>query len=250
MIRHKFPVIKGLRNLAVARYLVNHLPMSFKPETEKVMRRASVVLGATLLSRLLGAVRDPVLAASFSLKATDAFFVAFTIPNTLRVLLGEGAASAAVIPVLTNLREREGAERAKVFVRNLFAAALLVLICLTILGIVFADAIVPLFAAGYKAQPDKYELTLSLTRLCFPYIAYMGLTAIVMGVLQTADHFFWPAFLSVPSLCDFAALRSCAGGRGLLLRAEVQACILLLAILGNAAFRGVFLFAQQPGNLS
>ena len=79
-----------------------------------IVRRAGVVAVGTLSSRILGAVRDAVIAASFAIGATDAFFVAFTVPNALRVLLGEGAVSGAFIPVFSEVREQEGEERARV----------------------------------------------------------------------------------------------------------------------------------------
>ncbi len=178
--------------------------MSNTKENQQVMRSASVVLGATLLSRILGAIRDPVVAALFSVGATDAFYVAFTIPNALRVLLGEGATSAAVIPVLVKIREHEGTERAQTFFRNLFAAALRVVIIVTIIGIVCAPWIVPLYAEGYHRDASKFQLTVELTRWCFPYIAYMGLTAITMGVLQASGTFFWPAF--APALLNITMI--------------------------------------------
>ena len=95
-------------------------------KTGSIARRAGVVAAGTLASRVLGFVRDAVIAATFSVALTDAFFLAFTIPNALRVLLGEGAVSGAFVPVLTEVRTKEGDERAKLFYARLAGAMSLV----------------------------------------------------------------------------------------------------------------------------
>ena len=108
----------------------------------EIVRRAGVVATGTLTSRILGAVRDAVIAAVFVLTATDAFWLAFTIPNALRVLLGEGAVSAAFVPVFTEVRERESKARAKEFYRSLIGAMAVVLLVVTVAGIAGATWIV------------------------------------------------------------------------------------------------------------
>ena len=116
----------------------------------EIVRRAGVVATGTLSSRILGAVRDAVVAAVFALGATDAFWLAFTIPNALRVLLGEGAVSAAIVPVFTEVREREGMVRAKEFYRNLVGAMGVVLLVVTVAGVVFAPWIVKGYAGAFS----------------------------------------------------------------------------------------------------
>ncbi|HEY4159603.1 MAG TPA: lipid II flippase MurJ, partial [Polyangiaceae bacterium] len=103
-------------------------------ERAKITGRAGIVAAGTLLSRLLGLVRDQVIAAMFSRAITDAFFVAFTIPNVLRQLLAEGALQSAFVPVLGKLREQQGDDAARRFFRAARGLSLLVLFLVTVLG--------------------------------------------------------------------------------------------------------------------
>jgi len=169
-----------------------------------ITARAGVVAAGTFASRLLGALRDAVIAAFFSINATDAFFVAFTIPNALRVMLGEGAVSNAFIPVFSEIKTREGEARAKAFYAALTGAMLVVLAVVTVVGIAAAPWLVPLYAAGYQADPQKFRTTVSLTRLVFPYIFLMGIAALGMGALNTLKRFFVPAF--APALFNLAMI--------------------------------------------
>jgi putative peptidoglycan lipid II flippase len=162
-------------------------------EEGAIAKRASLVAVGTLVSRLLGALRDAVLAACYSVAATDAFFVAFTIPNALRVILGEGAVAAAFIPVLTEAKEKEGMARTRQLYAALCGAMLLILLAVSVLGVVFAEPITRLYAAGYGKNPGKLELTTTLTRQVFPYIFLMGVAALGMGALHTMKRFFAPA---------------------------------------------------------
>lgn len=179
-------------------------PMSEKPVRTAggdIVRRAGVVAAGTLSSRMLGAVRDAVVAAVFALAATDAFWLAFTIPNALRVLLGEGAVSAAFVPVFTEVREREGMSRAKEFYRNLAGAMAVLLLAISVLGILFAPWIVKGYAWGFQRDQALFDTTVALTRWLFPYILLMGISALMMGVLYASKRFaassFAPAFLNV-----------------------------------------------------
>ena len=154
-------------------------PMSDAPTRTsggEIVRRAGVVATGTLTSRILGAVRDAVVAAVFALAATDAFWLAFTIPNALRVLLGEGAVSAAFVPVFTEVRERESNARAKDFYRNLIGAMAVVLLLVTVVGVVGAPWIVKAYAWGFQRDEALFETTVALTRMLFPYIFLMGLS--------------------------------------------------------------------------
>lgn len=160
----------------------------------EIVRRAGVVATGTLTSRILGAVRDAVIAAVFMLAATDAFWLAFTIPNALRVLLGEGAVSAAFVPVFTEVREHEGKARAREFYRNLIGAAAVVLLLVTVLGIVLAPWLVKAYAWGFQRDPSLFDTTVGLTRVLFPYIFLMGLSALAMGALYASKRFAAPAF--------------------------------------------------------
>ena len=175
-------------------------PMSTKPAKTsggEIVRRAGVVATGTLTSRILGAVRDAVVAAVFALGATDAFWLAFTIPNALRVLLGEGAVSAAFVPVFTEVREREGMARAKEFYRNLVGAMAVVLLVVTVAGVAGAPWLVKGYAWGFQRDEALFETTVALTRLLFPYIFLMGISALMMGALYASKRFAAPAFAPV-----------------------------------------------------
>lgn len=146
-------------------------------------------------SRLLGLVREQVLAYLFGAgHATDAFNVAFRIPNLLRDLFAEGAMSAAFVPTFTRyltLRNRADAWKLGNSVMN---ALLVITTAVVILGIVFAEPLVRLFAADYAKVPGKLELTASLTRIMFPFLTLVALAAALMGMLNSLQRFFVPAF--------------------------------------------------------
>ncbi len=181
---------------------------------QSVSKSAAVVGLGTLASRILGALRDAVIAALFTVKATDAFFIAFTIPNSLRVLLGEGAVSAAFVPVLSEVRETRHADYSRVF-NALAGIMLLVLTATTVCGVVFAPEIVTLYAAGYLDDPPQFQLTVTLTRWVFPYISLVGLSALVTASLNTLGKFAVPSlapiWLNVALIVSALALPSCLG---------------------------------------
>ncbi|MBW2404505.1 MAG: murein biosynthesis integral membrane protein MurJ, partial [Deltaproteobacteria bacterium] len=168
-----------------------------KTSDGEIVRRAGVVATGTLTSRILGAIRDAVVAAVFALGATDAFWLAFTIPNALRVLLGEGAVSAAFVPVFTEVREREGMARAKEFYRNLVGAMAVVLLVVTLAGVAGAPWLVKGYAWGFQRDEALFETTVALTRILFPYIFLMGISALMMGALYASKRFAAPAFAPV-----------------------------------------------------
>jgi putative peptidoglycan lipid II flippase len=168
---------------------VNTVAEHARVEHQKITRSATIVAGGTLASRLLGLVRDQVIAAVFARSATDAFFVAFTIPNVLRQLVAEGAVQNAVLPVLGGIRERNGEEAARAAHAKLRGFSLLVLLGLTFLGFLFADPLVGLFAAGYHQIPGQFERTVRLTKLLFPYIFFMGTAALGMAALNLCRKF-------------------------------------------------------------
>jgi putative peptidoglycan lipid II flippase len=166
-----------------------------------ITRSASVVAGGTLASRLLGAVRDAVIAASFPVGATDAFFVAWTIPNTLRQILGEGAVSAAFIPVFSAVDEREGREAARLYYARYAGTMFLLLALVSTLGVLTAPVWATLYAGGYRIDPSKFGVTVQLTALVFPYILFAGFAALQGGVLNALGRFLnaslSPALLNV-----------------------------------------------------
>ncbi|PYN21604.1 MAG: murein biosynthesis integral membrane protein MurJ [Candidatus Rokuibacteriota bacterium] len=168
----------------------------------QVVRALGGIAGATLLSRLLGFVRDMVVARAFGAgPITDAFFVAFRIPNILRRLLAEGALSTAMIPVFTeyaSIRERPDLLR---MLRAVLGLALLALTVTTVLGMLGAPYILPVIAPGFASDPSQAALTVFLTRVMFPYLLLVGLAAMATGVLNSQGRFFagaiGPAVLNV-----------------------------------------------------
>ncbi len=188
-------------------------------ERKRITGRAAIVALGTLISRFLGLARDLVLAAAFTRAATDAFMVAFQIPNLLRQLLAEGAVQNAVLPVLAQTREREGEEAAKTYFRAVRGLSLVVLAVVTVLGMVFAGALVDLFAKGFRDQPGQFERTVQLTRWVFPYIFFMGTAALGVAALNTHKRFvvtsFAPGLLNVAFIVFALLLPGWLGARGL-----------------------------------
>ena len=163
-----------------------------------VARAAAVVSAATLASRILGFLRDLVIARAFGAgAATDAFFVAFRLPNLLRRLVAEGALSSAFIPVFTeHVTTRSRAETLRML-RVVTGMMLLILGGLSLLGILAAPWVVRVMAPGFFADPAAGQLTVRLTRLMFPYLFLVGLSALAMGVLNAHRHFLLPALSPV-----------------------------------------------------
>jgi putative peptidoglycan lipid II flippase len=173
-------------------------------ERRALTSRAGIVAAGTLASRLLGLGRELVLAALFSRAATDAFMLAFTIPNTLRQLLAEGAVQTAVLPVLTKTREEEGDGAARRFFAAARGVSLVVLGVVSAVGVVFARELVELFAAGFGAVPGQLERTTQLTRWLFPYIFFMGTAAFGAAALNAEKRFVVTAF--APGLLNVACI--------------------------------------------
>ncbi|MDR2614268.1 MAG: murein biosynthesis integral membrane protein MurJ, partial [Candidatus Accumulibacter sp.] len=163
-----------------------------------LLKALVTVSGMTLLSRLLGFARDFVIARVFGAGLmTDAFFVAFKLPNLLRRLFAEGAFSQAFVPILGEYKNRLGDGEAKRLVDRVATLLLLALIAVTLLGMVGAPLLIYLSAPGFASEPDKFALTVALTRITFPYILFMSLVALAGGVLNTWNRFAVPAFTPV-----------------------------------------------------
>ncbi len=187
-------------------------------ERRRITGRAGIVAAGTLASRVLGLGRDVALAAVFSRWATDAFFVAFTIPNVLRQLLAEGAVQNAVLPVLAQTKEQQGEQAARRFFRAIRGLSLLILLAVSVLGVVFAPQLVDLFAAGFRDEPAQFERTVELTRWVFPYIFFMGTAALGVAALNTYKRFvvtsFAPALLNVAFIAFALLLPGWLGAHG------------------------------------
>ena len=152
----------------------------------------------TLLSRVLGYLRDLLQAALLgAADSSDAFIVAFRIPNLLRRLLGEGALTAAFVPVLAATRQRRGEAAMWRFAAQMFWVLGGVLLVLSALGVLLAPLLVRALALGFGGIEGKLELTAGLTRLMFPYILFIALAALAMAVLNARGSFAVPAFTPV-----------------------------------------------------
>jgi putative peptidoglycan lipid II flippase len=163
-----------------------------------LLRALATVSSMTLLSRILGFVRDFFIARAFGAgAATDAFFVAFRLPNLLRRMFAEGAFSQAFVPILGEYRNRRGNDDTRALVDHVATLLVLIVSAITALGIVAAPVIIYVSAPGFAADADKFDLTVALTRITFPYILFMSLVAMAGGVLNTFSRFAIPAFTPV-----------------------------------------------------
>ncbi|MFH2010975.1 MAG: murein biosynthesis integral membrane protein MurJ, partial [bacterium] len=163
----------------------------------RLVRAAGWVSLLTMVSRVLGMVRDMVVAALFTKTTTDAFFVAFTIPNVLRRLLAEGTLTVAFIPIFTDSRENVGEQESREFLNAAWTSLAIVLLVVSALGVLAAPWLVYLFAGGYADEPAKFALAVRLTQVMFPYIFFVSLMALCMGALNTVGHFTAPAVAPV-----------------------------------------------------
>ncbi len=167
-------------------------------ENQSVVEAAGLIGTATFSSRILGFVRDIVLARLFgATPAADAFFVAYRIPNLLRELFAEGSMSAAFIPVFTEYRTRRTHRDAWEFASAAFTTLLTAVTLVTVLGVLAAPAIVWLLAPGFHDDPERLQTTTVLTRVMFPYLVFISLAALAMGVLNSLRAFAAPAFSPV-----------------------------------------------------
>ncbi|WP_299238511.1 murein biosynthesis integral membrane protein MurJ [Sulfurihydrogenibium sp.] len=167
----------------------------------KFLKNTFIFSIATLISRVLGYLRDAVVAYYFGANpATDAFYVAWRLPNTLRQLVAEGSFNAAFIPIYTQ-EYSKSPENAKWYASSLFTYYTIVLIVLTLLVIIFAPYFVKIIAPGF-ANKGNFDLTVELVRWIFPYLILIGWTSFYMALLNTKDRFFIPAV--APALLNLA----------------------------------------------
>jgi len=167
-------------------------------EEKQLTKAAGIISAATLLSRILGFIRDMMLARLFGATlAADAFFVAYRIPNMLRELFAEGAMAAAFIPVFTEYLTHKSRRDAWELASAVFTTLLTILTGITLLGILFSPFIVKLIAPGFTLSPEKVALTILLNQIMFPYLLFIGLSALLMGILNSLRSFAAPAFSPV-----------------------------------------------------
>ena len=158
-----------------------------------MFRAAIVVSFFTLVSRVFGFARDMVIANFFGAGSiADAFFIAFRIPNLLRRLTAEGALSAAFIPLFAKTLQKNREEAFRL-ANNLLSVLTLILVLIVTIGIIFTPALLKVIAIGFTDEQEKFQLTVHMTRLLFPYLIFISLAAVLMGILNTLNHFASPA---------------------------------------------------------
>lgn len=172
-----------------------------------LLKSSGIVACGVLASRLLGFVRDVILARFLGTGfLAEAFFVAQRIPNLLRDLAGEGAANAAIVPVLSEYAHHRSKEEWQECINAVLAWGVIVLGSITVIGIFAAPWIVRLIAPGFAREPGELQLTADLTRIMFPYLILIALTAFQAGILYSLNAFFAPAF--GPCLLNLAMILS------------------------------------------
>jgi len=170
-----------------------------------LLKSLAAVSSLTMVSRVLGFVRDTLIARIFGAGvASDAFVVAFKLPNLLRRIFAEGAFSQAFVPILAEYKTQQGEEATRTFLAYVAGLLTLVLALVTLLGILAAPWIVWVSAPGFADEPERFALTVDLLRVTFPYILLISLSSLVGAVLNTWNRFSVPAF--VPTLLNVSMI--------------------------------------------
>ena len=167
---------------------------ALQPPGRKLARSAGVIGIATTTSRILGLIRDQIIAYLFGAgNAVDAYYVAFRIPNLLRDLFAEGAMSAAFVPTFTRVLVRDGRAGAWRLASNVVTTLIVATGLLVALGLIFTTPLVTAFAGDYDTVPGKLDLTVQLARLMLPFLTLVAIAAAFMGMLNALNRFFVPA---------------------------------------------------------
>ena len=171
---------------------------SWSVSGRSLIQSTSVVSGMTLISRILGLVRDMVLARFFAVSMVmDAFLVANRIPNMLRRFFAEGAFSQGFVPVMARYREKHSHAEAREFVDAIAGTFAIVLFLVTLAGVIAAPLLVAIVAPGFIGDGGDFELATMMLRFTFPYLFFVSLTAFAGGILNTYGRFAVPAFTPV-----------------------------------------------------
>ena len=170
-----------------------------------LLKSLAAVSSMTLFSRVLGFARDAIVARVFGAgMATDAFFVAFKLPNLLRRIFAEGAFSQAFVPILAEYKSKQGEEATRLFIAYVSGLLTLALALVTVLGMFAAPWVILITAPGFADTADKFALTSSLLRVTFPYILLISLASLVGAILNTWNRFSVPAF--APTLLNVSMI--------------------------------------------
>ena len=164
-------------------------------EHRALFKSTAVISVMTFISRIFGYIRDAVIFIFLGATgSTDAFFVAFRIPNFLRRLFAEGAFSQAFVPVLSEYKERHSEQELKNLVNHVSGVLGLLLLVITIIGVLVAPLLIYIFAPGFTDEPQRFDQAGQMLRITFPYILFISLTALSAGILNTFNQFAVPAF--------------------------------------------------------
>ncbi|MDE2387885.1 MAG: murein biosynthesis integral membrane protein MurJ, partial [Betaproteobacteria bacterium] len=168
-----------------------------------LLKALAAVSSMTFISRILGFLRDIIIARIFGAgMETDAFFVAFRIPNLLRRLFAEGAFSQAFVPILAEYKNNRAAEETRGLIDHITMLLSVTLFFISLAGIFAAPLIIYVSAPGFSADPDKFQLTVQLLQITFPYILFISLVALAGGILNAYGKFNVPAV--TPALLNIA----------------------------------------------
>ncbi|CAM4378130.1 MAG: putative lipid II flippase MurJ [Legionellaceae bacterium] len=166
--------------------------------SKKLLKTTSLVSLMTMISRILGFIRDTLAAQIYGASASvDAFYVAFKIPNFMRNLFAEGSFSQAFVPVLSEYKHQREKEDVKRFISHISASLSLVLLFITVIGVLGAPFIIKLFAPGYKPELPQFQMASDMLRITFPYLMLISLTALAGAILNTYGNYASPAFTPV-----------------------------------------------------
>lgn len=163
-----------------------------------LLKTLATISGMTMLSRITGLIRDVLINSAFGASGwTDAYFAAMRIPNFFRRLFAEGAFSQAFVPILAEYKNQKGDQATKDLVDHVATVLVWALVLTCILGVAGAPVFVYMFASGFAENPAKFEITVVMTRIMFPYIGFISLVALASGILNTWREFKIPAFTPV-----------------------------------------------------
>ncbi|HDF2340561.1 TPA: murein biosynthesis integral membrane protein MurJ [Morganella morganii] len=170
-----------------------------------LLKSLAAVSSMTMFSRVLGFIRDAIIARIFGASmAADAFFVAFKLPNLLRRIFAEGAFSQAFVPILSEYKTQQGEEATRTFIAYVSGMLTLILALVTVLGMLAAPWIIYVTAPGFTDDPDKFTLTANLLKVTFPYIFLISIASLAGGILNTWNRFSVPAF--APTLLNVSMI--------------------------------------------
>ena len=178
---------------------------TFSLSIMNLLKSLAAVSSMTMMSRVLGFIRDAIIARVFGAgAAADAFFVAFKLPNLLRRIFAEGAFSQAFVPILAEYKNQQGEEATRTFVAYIAGMLTLALAIVTVLGMIAAPWIIYVTAPGFTDDADKFALTTDLLRVTFPYIFLISLASLAGAILNTWNRFSVPAF--APTLLNVSMI--------------------------------------------